>query len=104
MELFVFLLTVYGITNIVIFGSIFESMRNFFNKFSPKFFGKLFSCPMCLSFWVGVLMTALMDYLNHKTPWSSIGDNLFILSFLNGCLSSGVIWIIHNVEEWFERN
>ena len=57
MILVTFLLLSYGITNIAIFGSIFESWRNFCKKISPSFFGKLFSCPMCLSTWVGFTLS-----------------------------------------------
>lgn len=104
MNILIFLLTCYGITNMLVFGSIFNSWRQFWNKNNPTFFGKLFSCPMCLSMWVGTILSVVLTYYNVPTPWSSIGlTNYYALNFLNGCLSSGSVWILHTIQEWFER-
>lgn len=104
MGIFIFLLTCYGITNILVFGSIFEWWRSFWTKFNPSFFGKLFTCPMCLSMWVGsVLSYILIDY-DFMTPWSLMTTpNEYVSMFLNGCISSGFVWVLHTIQEWFER-
>ena len=65
MKIIVFELLVYGITNIVVFGSIFESWRNFWNKLNPSFFGKLMSCPLCLSTWVGGILSIAFSYFDY---------------------------------------
>lgn len=104
MKALIFLFTCYGITNMVVFGSIFEKWRAFWVKHSPKFWGKLFTCPMCFGMWVGSILSFLL-YLNSvQTPWGSMGlTNHYFIIFLDGCIASGSIWVIHNVEEWFER-
>ena len=105
MKIIVFELLVYGITNIVVFGSIFESWRNFWNKLNPSFFGKLMSCPLCLSTWVGGVLSITFSYFGYETPFSIYGITLLPLRvFLDACLSSGVCWLIHTIQEAFERS
>jgi len=104
MILFTFILLSYGVTNIAVFGSIFNNWRSFWAKKSPKFFGKLFSCPMCLSMWVGVILSYLFIINGWSTPMLNYGlDITYITVFLDGCLTSGGVWIIHNFEEMLER-
>lgn len=103
--LIIFALLAYGWTNIMVFGSIFDGWRDFWNRINPSFFGKLFSCPMCLSTWVGFFLSALFLFNGWPTPMESFGiDNTFYTVFLDGVLTSGVVWIIHSVVEWFEVN
>ena len=103
MDLFIFILLGYGITNILVFGSIFDFWRNFWNKINPNFFGKLFSCPMCLSTWVGFILSFMFNILSVYTPMASYGlDIIPLIVFLDGCLMSGGVWLIHTVQEYFE--
>ena len=104
MELLIFILLGYGITNILVFGSIFESWRIFWDKNSPNFFGKLFSCPMCLSTWIGFVLSYLFLTLSVYTPMASYGLDIMPLNiFLDGCLMSGGVWLIHTIQEYFEK-
>jgi hypothetical protein len=104
MILFIYLLLSYGITNILVYGSIFNFWREFLNKVNPSFLGKLFSCPMCLSTWVGFILSFIFMIMGYQSPMSLYGiDNPFLRVFLDGCLTSGGVWIIHNIEEAFER-
>lgn len=105
MNTLLFILLSYGITNILLFGSIFSGWRNFWLKHSPTFFGKLFTCPMCLSTWVGFILSYFFSYLNYETPFTTYGiDILYLKIFLDGCFTSGCVWLIHNFEEAFERH
>lgn len=104
MNLLIFILLGYGITNILVFGSIFEFWRTFWDKNNPNFFGKLFSCPMCLSTWVGFILSFLFSMLNVYTPMASYGLDIMPLNiFLDGCLMSGGVWILHTLQEYFEK-
>jgi len=47
MDLIWFALTCYGLTQILCFGKIFESIR-------PKH--HFFTCPMCMGFWIGCFL------------------------------------------------
>ena len=100
-----FILLCYGITNIIVFGGIFESWRNFWVKYNPSFFGKLFTCPLCLSTWVGFIMSAIFLNVAVPTPFTLYGlTNKLLIIFCDGCLTSGLVWIIHTIQEYFERS
>jgi hypothetical protein len=104
MKIALFELLSYGITNIVIFGSIFQQWRDFWVKVNPNFFGKLFTCPLCFSTWVGFGLSFLFNYLGYSTPFTEYGIIFLPLSvFLDGCFTSGCVWIIHTIQEWFEK-
>lgn len=104
MNLFIFVLLGYGITNILVFGNIFEFWRNFTINHSPNFFGKLFSCPLCLSMWVGIFLSLLFHIIGVNTPLIEYGVHIPLLAiFLDGCLSSGSVWLLHTLQEHLER-
>lgn len=112
MELiFVYSIIAYSITNVLVFGSIFQSSREFWDKKSPEFFGKLFSCPMCLSVWVGFALSLLFQHFNIGTPMTLIGMSLpinytivMLLTkvLLDGVFAGGIVWLIHTLQEALE--
>ncbi len=107
MSLLLVILVTYGISNIVIWGSIFEGFRSFWDRVSPKFFGKLFSCMICLPTWVGFLISggAHITGLLQFSPFASAGlDIIPIAIFLDGCLLSGTTWIINTLQEYYEKS
>ena len=84
MELLYFILTSYGLTQILVYGSIFNKVRP-----TEGFFGELFRCPMCLGFWVGVLFYGISFYtelFTFELNWA----NPIIL----GSLSSGTSYAL----------
>jgi len=113
MKLFIFILISYGLSNILIYGSIFEQFRNKLDMVSPKFWGKLFSCFICLPTWLGFLGSILIwsPTLYYGVVINDLDFfNLFLIPkelvsmFLDGCLSSGCVWIIHTLQESMERH
>ena len=79
-EVLYFCLCSYGLTQILVYGSVFKKVRP-----SHHFF----QCPMCVGFWVGVFLWAF-------SPYSSLfmfGRGAFT-GFLLGCLSSGVSYFL----------
>ena len=100
-----FILLAYGWTNIMVFGSsIIQTHREFWQRTSPNFFGKLLSCPMCLGTWVGFVLSYIFQYFGWETPMTNIGVGILpIAVFLDGVFTSGAVWFIHNLEETFER-
>lgn len=104
-----FILASYGACNNMIYGSLFEGWRNFLSKFGTGGYSlhKLFNCFMCLGTWMGFVISGILTYFGHKnlTPFGSIGvENLYVLTFLNGLVSTGGVWLIHTIQESFERS
>ncbi len=87
MELLYFVLTAYGLTQILVYGTIFDKIRPTRGKL-----GELFRCPMCLGFWVGAFLFGINKYTELFTFDYTIA-NLFILS----CLSSGTSYVLNMI-------
>lgn len=112
LELLIFILVAYGASNIMVFGTIFNKFRNFMtvNSDKPNFFGKLFGCMMCLPFWWGIILslslfsptltTGLVENLNFFNLFTI--NKEVLTTFFDGCLTSGSVWFIHNLQEYFE--
>jgi len=100
MDIIIFLLAAYGISNIMVYSSIFQWWRTFWDRVSPKFFGDLFQCMMCLPFWVGVILSIISVSLSSR--YLNI-DSIFLSTFIDGCLTSGSIWLIHTIQEKLEK-
>ena len=90
MELLYFILCAYGMTQLVVYGSIFNAIRP--SKSWLRGFGELFHCPMCMGFWVGVFLCGINGYTELFNYEHSIA-NYFAL----GCLSSGTSYILNMV-------
>jgi hypothetical protein len=83
MDLVYFILSAYGLTQILAYGTIFDKVR-------PPY--KFFRCPMCLGFWVG----AFLFGINQYTELFTFEYNLVNL-FLLGWLSSGTSYVLCTV-------
>ncbi len=87
MELIYFVLTAYGLTQILVFGSIFNKIRP--RKDWLMGLGKLFHCPMCMGFWAGIFLFGINRYTELFTFEYS-----FATAFVLGCLSSGTTYVM----------
>lgn len=88
----------YGMTTILVYGSIFESLRNWIKKHS-KFFGTLIGCVMCTSTWVGFFMSIVFGgFINNfvKVEW-------YTCLFFDGMFTCGVVWALNGIIEFFEE-
>jgi len=107
MGILIFILINYGISNIVVHGSIFNGFRGFWNRVNPGFFGTLFSCMICFPTWSGFIVSTIFQLMGYDnlSPLASQGvDNIYLSVFLDGCIASGAVFFIHIIEEWFELN
>ena len=84
MELLYFVLAAHGLTQILVYGSIFDKVRP-----TDGWIGKLLSCPMCTGFWVGVFLFGINGYTELFTYEYNLA-NLLIL----GWLSSGTSYVL----------
>ncbi len=83
MSLIYFILCSYGLTQILVYGHIFDKIRP--NK-------KFFKCSMCMGFWVGVflyLINGYTDLFSFQYNW--------INPLLLGCLSSGTSYVLDKI-------
>ena len=99
----------YGLMNIIVFSTIFEPIRNFFEQLSQsksklkwigKFLGKMTSCPMCFATWGGFFTSIAIWSPTHDLFNTALG----ISWFFDGIISSGVVWAINSVIEFFEES
>ena len=84
MELLWFVLAAYGLTQVLVYGSIFNKIRP-----TEGLFGELFRCSMCLGFWVGMFLYGISFYtelFTFELNWA----NPIIL----GSLSSGTSYAL----------
>ena len=91
MELLHFILCSYGMTYILIYGSIFNPVRPTKGKL-----GELFKCPLCMGFWVGVFLWSV----NHFTELFTYDYNL-INALLLGSLSAGTSYFLSMILDDF---
>jgi hypothetical protein len=109
-ELLLWIVMAYGMTNILVYGSIFNGTRNFIREWGEDkttafngffhFVSGILSCMMCCSTWVGFflgffLYSPIQEILGASGIWSW---------FFDGMLASGAVWIINSIVEWFEEN
>ena len=106
--LLLFFIATYGMSNILVYGSIFESTRKLITDlgglpyigFVFKFVSELLSCMMCTSTWVGFFFGLCV-----VSPFLMlVGVNPSYSWFFDGMLASGAVWAINSIVEWFEEN
>jgi hypothetical protein len=109
MEIIFWIIAAYGMSNILVYGSIFENTRNAIHTtgslnipiISPvfKFVSELISCMMCTSTWVGFFMSL---FFSPFTTYFGLHPAFGL--FFDGMLASGGVWAINAIVEWFEEN
>ena len=88
----------YGMTTIIVYGSIFEGLRNWIQKRS-KFFGELINCPLCTSTWVGFFLSLTLGSIS-----SELFDIGYIGIFYDGVFTAGAVWALNSIVEFFEES
>lgn len=87
MDLLYFVLTAYGLTQILIFGSIFNKIRP--SKDWLGGFGNLFYCPLCMGFWSGAFLFGINGHTELFTFEYNLANALIL-----GWLSSGTCYLM----------
>ena len=80
MHLIYFILASYGLTQIIVYSTLFKPFR-------PSY--HFFHCPMCVGFWSGVLLMILNPFTELFTFGVTIVNALLL-----GCLSSGTSYML----------
>jgi hypothetical protein len=109
-QLILWMVMAYGISNILVYGSIFNGPRNFINKWGSNphaplqgfgaFLSKMLGCIMCSSTWVGFFYGIFLYSPVHEL----LGATEIVSWFFDGMLASGSVWAINAIVEWFEEN
>ena len=97
--LFLWIFIAYGMTSIIVWGSIFEKPRDWVVEHS-KFFGTLVTCTLCTSTWVGFFLSVCLGGLTNKV----FEINYFAGIFFDGMFTAGVVWAINSLIEFFEES
>ena len=89
----------YGMTSIIVWGSIFETLREYIKTKSELLY-QLLTCMLCTGTWVGFIMSAITGGVSNL-----IYDNLniFVCIFLDGMFTAGVVWFINTISEFLEE-
>jgi len=109
-QLILWIIIAYGLSNIVVYGSIFNGPRNKINKLAENewtsfngiwvFISNMIKCMMCFGFHCGWFLSITIYSPTYQilevTPWASW--------FFDAFLSSGAVWAINGIIEWFEEN
>ena len=109
MNLLIWAVVAYGMTNILVYGSIFNDLRNKIHRWGDSkgllsglgsFLSGLISCVLCTSTWVGFFFS-----LTLFSPWHEmIGLNQYISIFFDGMLSAGAVWALNGIIEGVGEN
>ena len=91
MDLIYFILASWGMTQILVYGSIFQNQREWIMKKSD-WLGELIHCPMCTGFWVGVFLFGI----NGLTELFNFEYNIANLLIL-GCIASATSYFLNVV-------
>jgi|TARA_R110000824_G_scaffold130688_1_gene292652 hypothetical protein len=86
-DLLYFILAAYGLTQILVYGKVFDAIRP-----TKGWLGGLFKCPMCIGFHVGWILMLLSPY-TELFNFDVTPVNYLIL----GCLSSGTSYVLNMI-------
>ena len=107
-----YILAMYGLTNLMVYGSGPWNMLGKFRDFSHRYLviiGDMLECMMCTSTNFGWIMSLinilLIDYVNPFTPFNIIFYNTslwYLIIPLDAFITSGSVWLIHTLQETLE--
>lgn len=109
-QLIIWSLIIYGMSNILVYGSIFNNFRNTIERWgnnpSVPFHGffhfvrEMLRCMLCTPVWIGFIF----GFFIFSPAFEYLNISEYISWFFDGCMASGITWIINSIIEWFEEN
>lgn len=109
-QLILWMIMIYGISNILVYGSIFNTPRNAINSLAEDestplrgfwvFLSDMLKCMMCTPTWVGFFFGIFLYSPVHEI----LGTSPLVSWFFDGMLASGSVWAINAIVEWYETN
>lgn len=98
-QFLIWILIAYGMTSVIVWGSIFQGLRDWVSEHS-KFFGDLVSCTLCTATWVGFFLSLTLGGLT--STYFNIDWKVSI--FFDGMFTAGAVWALNSLIEFFEEN
>lgn len=112
LTLIVYSICAYGISNMIVYMDgpfhVFTAFRQAIRKLG-KAFGDLVSCMACVSTWVGVFFNAVNVWFTPEIPLTpaysvfGLSTHWLIALIIDMGFTSGLVWLLHNLEEMWER-
>ena len=108
-QLLLWMIIAYGMTNIVVYWSIFNGPRELIRKWAESnlpfnstgtFIKNMTSCPMCFGTWFGFFF----GFFSYSPVHILLGMDVYYSWFFDGMFASGSVWMTHSIIEWFEMN
>jgi hypothetical protein len=109
-QLILWMVMAYGMSNILVYGSIFNGPRNTINRWAANeytpfhgfwvFLADMLKCMMCAPTWLGFFFGIFLYSPVHEM----LGVTKIVSWFFDGMLASGSVWAINSIIEWFEEN
>lgn len=110
--LIIYFLMTYGLTNLLVFGTgpfdILSKMREWCDEHITTV-GDMLKCMMCTSTnvgWIFSLFNLIFLPSLPLTPFNLIIEDpslWYLIIVLDACVTSGVVWLIHTLQEALER-
>ena len=110
MEILILAFIAYGMSTILVYGSIFEDLRDRIHLWgkSPElpanrvgfFMSGLISCMLCTSTWVGFFLSFFIGSISQYY----FDVNFLFGVFLDGMFTAGMVWSINSIVEFFEES
>ena len=100
----------YGLMNIMVYGTIFKGLREGISDIGDSgvpiisgifhFISGILGCPMCFSTWGGFFL----GFFIYSPSYELFHTPTWISWFFDGIMSSGAVWAINAIIEWYEQN
>lgn len=110
--LIVYSICAYGISNMIVYMDgpfhVFTAFRQAMQKIG-KAFGDLVSCMACVSTWVGIFFNVVNVWFTPEIPLTpaysvfGLSTHWLIALIIDMGFTSGLVWLLHNLEEMWER-
>lgn len=103
LQILIYIIILYSITDIVVNGDIFYEVRQFFFRTNFLFAYNILTCTTCFSVWLGFTASAFTIFLTDtQTPVQMLFGNIGVLTiFFDGVFASGAVALLYKV---FQRS
>lgn len=99
-DLFIFILTGWGIVKIITDSFIFKTPRTIFSKIHPSI-GYLIHCSQCSGFWVGLILSFIPQF--SFVNLNNITLNYIVNGLVDGGIISGICYLLSALYDYISH-